>query len=150
LGTNVPENLDAINPAVGVVASSTAAAFLVAGLLGLAAALIAAYVRPMWMRLALLILCAALLATNVATPSAFFREAAFQLVAVAALWYGVTRIARFNVLGYFLIAAMLALIPAAIDLLEQPNPYFHANGYAVLVFGLAILAWPLTHWLRSQ
>ena len=150
LGTNVPENLDALNPAVGVVASSTAAAFLVAGLLGLAAALIAAYVRPMWMRVALLIFCAAVLATNVATTSAFFREAAFQLVAVAALWYAVTRIARFNVLGYFLIAAMLVLIPGAIDLLEQPNPYFHANGYTVLVFGLAFLAWPLTRWQRSR
>jgi hypothetical protein len=104
----------------------------------------------MWIRVALLVFCAAVLATNVATTSAFFREASFQLVAVAALWYAVTRIARFNVLGYFLIAAMLALIPAAIDLLEQPNPYFHANGYAVLVFGLAILAWPLTRWQRSR
>jgi membrane protease YdiL (CAAX protease family) len=150
LGTSVPANLDVLNPAVGSLASSIAAAFLTVGLLGLAAGLIAAYVRKAWMRAALMILYAVLMATNVATSGAFFREAAFQLVVVAALWYGVTRIARFNVLGYFLLAAMIALIPAAIELLEQPNSYLHTNGYAVLAFALAILAWPLMRWQRSQ
>jgi hypothetical protein len=149
LGVSVPGNLDALNPAAGALASSIAAAFLTVGFLGLAAGLIAAYVRPAWMRAALLILYAVLMATNVATPGAFFREAAFQLVAVAAVWFGVTHIARFNVLGYFLLAAMIALVPAAIELLEQPNPYFHANGYAILAIALAILAWPLIHWQRA-
>jgi len=150
LGASVPDNLDLLNPAVGALASSIAAAFLTVGFLGLAAGLIAAYVRPTWMRAALLILYAVLMAANVATPGAFFREAAFHLVAVAALWYGVTHMARFNVLGYFLLAAMIALVPAAIDLLEQPNPYLHANGYAVIAFALAILAWPLLRWQRGQ
>ena len=60
-----------------------------------------------------------------------------------------THIARFNVLGYFLLAAMIALVPGAIELLEQPNPYLHANGYAVLAIALAILAWPLMRWQRA-
>ena len=97
-----------------------------------------------------MILYAVLMATNVATSGAFLREAAFHLVAVAALWYGVAHIARFNVLGYFLLAAMIALVPAAIELLEQPNPYLHANGYAVVAIALAILAWPLIRWKRAQ
>jgi hypothetical protein len=150
LGANVPENLDVLNPALGTLATSIAAAFLTVGILGLAAGFIALYVRPGWMRAGLLILYAALMATNAATPGAFFREAAFHLVAVAALWYGVTHIARFNVLGYFLLAAMLALVPGAIELLEQPNPYLHANGYAVIAFAIAILAWPLMRWQRGQ
>jgi membrane protease YdiL (CAAX protease family) len=149
LSASVPDNLDVLSPAVGALASSVAAAFLTVGLLGLVAGLISAYVRPAWMRIALMILYAALMATNVATPGAFFREAAFQLVAVAVLWYGVTHIARFNVLGYFLLAATLALVPSAIELLEQPNPYLRANGYAVIAFALAILAWPLMRWQRG-
>jgi hypothetical protein len=149
LGANVPENLGVLNPVAGSLASAIAAAFISVGLLGIAAGLIAAYVRPGWMRATLLILCAVLLATNVATPGSFFREAAFQLFSVAALWYAVTRIARFNVLGYFLLAAMLVMAPGAVELLEQPNPYLHANGYAVLVFALAILAWPLMRWRGS-
>jgi membrane protease YdiL (CAAX protease family) len=150
LSASVPANLDLLNPAVGALASSIAVSFLLVGLIGLAAGLIAAYVRPVWMRAGLLILYAVVVTTNLATPGAFFREAAFHLVAIAAVWFGVAHIARFNVLGYFLLASVTALVPAAIELLEQPNPYLHANGYAVLSFALAILAWPLMRWRRSQ
>jgi hypothetical protein len=146
LGVNVPGNLDVLSPAAGGLASGIAGAFLAVGFLGIAAGVIAAYVRPAWMRAGLILLSAMLMATNVATTSAFFREAAFQLAALAALWYAVTRIARFNLLGYFLLAAMLVMAPGAFELIEQPNPYLRANGYAVLVFALAILAWPLARW----
>jgi hypothetical protein len=91
---------------------------------------------------------AVVMATDVATPGAFFRDAAFHLVAVAALWCGITLIARFNALGYFLLAAMLALLPAAVELLEQPNTYFHAGGYAVAACALALVAWPIMEWNR--
>jgi hypothetical protein len=70
-------------------------------------------------------------------------------VTIAALWLGVTRIVRFNVMGYFLLAAMTVLVPGAVELLEQPNAYFRANGYAVIVLALALLAWPLLSWLRE-
>ena len=56
---------------------------------------------------------------------------------------------RFNVLGYFLLAAIFALVPAAMELMEQPNSYLHANGYAVIAMALAILAWPLIRWRSS-
>ena len=150
LGASVPESLDLLNPAAGAFASSIAAAFLTVGVIGLAASLLAAYIRPAWMRVGLMILYAALAATNVAAPGAFFRDVAFHLVAVAALWYGVTRIARFNVLAYFLLGATLALVPDAIDLLEQPNPYLRTNGYVVVAIAIAILAWPLIRWQRAS
>ena len=52
-------------------------------------------------------------------------------------------------LGYFLLAAVSALVSSAIELLEQPNPYLHANGYATLAIAIAILAWPLMLWQRA-
>ena len=149
LQASVPDNLDSINPAAGALGSSIAGAFLTAALLGLAVALIALYIRPAWMRAAIMILYAVVMATNVATPGAFLREAAYHLIAVAVLWFGVTHIARFNVLSYFLLAAMIALIPAATELLGQPNSYFHGNGYAILILALAALAWPLYRWQRT-
>ena len=150
LSASVPENLDLLNPAVGTLGFSISAAFFIVAILGLAVGLIAAYVRPAWMRAALLVLYAVLVTTNVAAPGAFFREAAFHLVVVVVLWYGVTRIARFNVLGYCLLAATMALVTPAIGLLQQPNFYLRANGYAVVVFALAFLAWPLVRWQRAQ
>jgi hypothetical protein len=77
------------------------------------------------------------------------RDAAFHLVAVTVLWFGVTQIARFNVMGYFLLGAIFALVPGALDLLEQPNAFFRANGYIVIAFALAVLAWPLIYWWRG-
>jgi hypothetical protein len=97
-----------------------------------------------------MILYALLMATNVATAGAFFREAVFHLAVVAALWYGVTHIARFNALGYFLLAAIITLVPTAVDLLDQPNPYLHTYGFAVLALALALLSWPLLRWQRSR
>lgn len=149
LGAAVPGNLDMLNPASATIASSVSMSFLTAGLVGLAAGLITAYVRPLWMRAGILILYAALMAGNVATPGAYFREAALHLVTVAVLWFGVAQIARFNAMGYFLLGAMITLVPGAVDLLKQPNTYFHANGAIVVAFGIAVLAWPLIYWKRS-
>ena len=149
LAAGVPQNLDLLNPAAGALASAIAAGFLAVGLLGLVAGLVCAYVRGTWARAGLMILYAVLMARDVATPGAFFREAAFQLLVVAALWYGVAHIARFNVLGYFLLASMMTIVPSGIDLLEQPNPSLHANGYAVLAIAIVILSWPLMRWQRG-
>lgn len=150
LGASVPEGLDVLNPGAGVIASSISSSFLFMGLAGLVTGLIALYIRPRWMRAGLLVLYAVLMATNVATTGAFFREAAFNLVVVTAVWFGVTRIVRFNMLGYFLLAATAALVPGAIELMEQPNPYFHVNGYAVFAFALAMLIWPLIYSRRNS
>ncbi len=67
-----------------------------------------------------------------------------------ALWLSVRHILRFNVLGYVLLAVMTALIPGAIELLKQPNAYFRTNGYAVIAFAVALLAWPLMSGLRNK
>jgi membrane protease YdiL (CAAX protease family) len=149
LGTAVSGNLDMLNPASAAIASSITATFLTVGLTGLAAGLVAATVRPRWMRAGIVILYAVLMAGNVATPGGFLRDAAFHLVAVTVLWFGVTQIARFNVMGYFLLGAIFALVPGALDLLEQPNAFFRANGYIVIAFALAVLAWPLIYWWRG-
>ena len=149
LSAAVPDGLDTLNPAAGTIASGISGGFFIAGLVALAAALIAAYVRPLWMRAGLAVVVAVLLATNVATPGAFLRDAAFHLLTIAVLWLGVTRVVRFNVMGYFLLAAMIVLAPGAIELLKQPNAYFHANGYAIAAFALGLLAWPLLLWRRG-
>jgi hypothetical protein len=149
LDAAVPNGLDALNPAAGGVASAIWDSILITGIVGLLVGLIALYVRPMWIRVGIVILAAALLATNVASPRAFSSVAAFYLLAIFVLTLGVTRLVRFNVMGYFLLVAIVWLVPAAFELLEQPNSYFRANGYAVIVIALAILPWPLVHWRRK-
>jgi hypothetical protein len=149
LGAAVPEGLDAWNPAIGALATGILRSFLIPGMIAIIVALVAAYIRLRWMRAGMVVLVAVLLATNVATAGAFLQEAAFHVLIIVALWLGVKHIVRFNVLGYFLFAAMTALIAGAIEMLAQPNAYFRANGHALIAFAVAILAWPLASWFRN-
>jgi membrane protease YdiL (CAAX protease family) len=149
LGAAVPEGLDALNPAIGILATGILRSFLIPGTIAIAVALIAAYIRPRWMRAGMVVLVAVLFATNAATLGTFLQKAAFHVAILAAVWLSVKHIVRFNVLGYFLFGAMTALLAGAVELLAQPNAYFRANGYAVIGFAVALLAWPLASWLRN-
>jgi hypothetical protein len=150
LAAAVPEGLDTISPAAGAIASGISGGFSIIGMVALVAALTKAYIRPLWMRVGLAVLAAVLMATNVATPGAFLRVAAFNLLMISVVWLGVARIVRFNVMGYFLFAVMIVLVPGAIELLKQPNAYFRANGYVVMAVAVGLLAWPLLLWLRGK
>jgi membrane protease YdiL (CAAX protease family) len=149
LESAVPQGLDPLNPAIGTLATGILRSFLMPGMIAIGAALIAAYIRPRWMRAGLVVLVAVLFATNAATPGTFLREAAFHVAVIVVVWLSVKHIVRFNVLGYFLLAAMTEFISGAVELLAQPNAYFRANGYAVIAFAIALLAWPLFSWLRD-
>jgi membrane protease YdiL (CAAX protease family) len=143
LGASVPEGLDELSPAVGTLASGLLRSALITGMVGMVVALIAIYVRPRWLRAGMVVVVAVLLATNAATLGTFLQEAAFHVVVFVVLWLLVKHIVRSNVLGYFLLVAMTVLIPGAVDLLTQPNASFRANGYAVVGFAMALLAWPI-------
>jgi hypothetical protein len=77
------------------------------------------------------------------------QSALVSFVQFGVIWWGARRIVRFNLLGYFLAAMLLALAPAAADLLRQPNPLFHANGWLVVAAGVVLLLWTLVEWKRG-
>jgi len=52
-------------------------------------------------------------------------------------------------MGYFLLIMLLALAEGGTQLLQQPNPFFRSNGYAVVAFAVALLAWPVVAWRRA-
>ena len=63
---------------------------------------------------------------------------------------GVRYVARFNLLGYFLVVAATTILGGLAELLGQNQPFYRLNGYA-LVAGLgALLAWPLLAWLMRS
>ena len=138
-----------LNPAASAIATMIWRGFFTVGVIAIAVGLIATYVRSRRLRIALMIVVAVLMTSDVAATGSFLRDAAFRLLLLAVLWLGVTRVVRFNLMGYFLVSAMIVLIPDAVELLEQPNRYFHANGYAVLLCALGLLAWPLVMWRRN-
>jgi hypothetical protein len=150
LDSVAPQGLDALNPAIGTLATGILRSFLMPGMIAIGAALIAAYIRPLWMRAGMVVLVAVLFATNAATLRTVLQEAAFHVAIIIVVWLIAKHIVRFNVLGYFLLAAMTEFISGAVELLGQPNAYFRANGYAVIALAAALLTWPLLFWVRDK
>ena len=68
----------------------------------------------------------------------FVQTAAFGFLELAVIWWGTRYLARFNLLGYFLLTMLLILSPAIGELIRQPNTYFRVNG-AVLIGAVAFL-----------
>jgi hypothetical protein len=81
-----------------------------------------------------------------ATGADFAKQFLAEAILLGVIVFGVSRVIRFNVLGCLLIVALLALLGAAVSLLEQPEAFYRANGYAVIVMMLVLLAWPLLLW----
>ena len=88
----------------------------------------------------------ALTGSSWGSPEDFGKQFLAQIVLLAVIVFGVTRLVRFNILGYFLIAASVTLLAASEKLLEQPDAFYRVNGYAVLLMLMGLLAWPLVAW----
>jgi membrane protease YdiL (CAAX protease family) len=145
----VPSGLEARWPGLSAIASAVILSFLQTGLLCLAAGFLADCVRSRWLRGALAVAVAVLMASGYASMGSFARAAGLTLLTLAVIWLGVTQLARFNLMGYFLLIMLLALAEGGGQLLQQPNPFFRANGYAVVAFAVALLAWPVVAWRRA-
>jgi hypothetical protein len=53
---------------------------------------------------------------------------------------------RFNLLGCFLVIVGTSLLGGALPLLQQPETFYRANGYLVLLALVLLLAWPFAAW----
>jgi hypothetical protein len=69
-----------------------------------------------------------------------------HLVTLGILVMGVRRIMRFNILGCWLLVASTGLLSGISELIQQRDPFYRANGYALLLVLVLLFAWPLTAW----
>jgi membrane protease YdiL (CAAX protease family) len=143
-----PPALDAYPPAGFMIGQAVLHGLWVVAAIGALAGWIACYVRPAWARASLFV---GLALTRVGMPSGpldFTRQLVMALLLIAILWWAISRVIRFNLLGYFLVFALLTLLTAALPWLVQPNSYFRANGVAALTALALLLLWPLVAWQR--
>jgi membrane protease YdiL (CAAX protease family) len=153
LEARFPMGLDSYFPAVQAMGQAVGhllyGGLFLTAYIALAAGFIAGYVRRRWLRFGLVLLGAIALAGDWGSPADFAKRVLVQLIFLGVVWWGVTRMVRLNLLGYFLMIAGVTLVGAGMTLLRQPNAFFRANGYAVVVALLVLLAWPLIAWLRA-
>jgi membrane protease YdiL (CAAX protease family) len=150
LDAAVPSGLDSRWPAVSELAGVVNSGYLGIALLAvLAGFLCYGAMRRTWVRSALVVVFAVLMADG-ATVSSFARSAVGNLIMLGIVWWGVSKLVRFNMLGYFLFFATMTVTQSAVELLSQPNYSFHANGLLVAIAGILLLAWPIVAWRRAS
>jgi hypothetical protein len=149
LAAAVPSGLDSRWPAVSELSGVVNAGYFGIALLAVGAGF-SCYgaMRRTGVRAAVVVLVAVLLASG-ATIGGFARSAAIELIVLAVIWWTVTKVVRFNMLGYFLLFAVMTAAEAAVELLGQPNMFLHANGAVMAIVGVLLLAWPIVAWRRA-
>jgi Type II CAAX prenyl endopeptidase Rce1-like len=138
------QDFDAVVPAGSIFGGTLDHGLFMTGIIVALAAFVAAHVRQTWLRLLLLLSGAlALVGGGWGSPADLAKQFLARLILLAVLAFGVQFVMRFNLLGCFLIVAATSLIGGAGELLAQPDPFYRANGYAVLLVLLLLFAWPL-------
>jgi hypothetical protein len=147
---NFGQEFDALFPAAAAAAAAILSGLFMTGLVALVSSFIGAELRARWLRLLLFFLGAgALVGNGWGSPGDFAKQYIAQLILLTMIVFGIRRIMRFNILGCFLVVAGTSLLGTGLDLAAQPDIFYRANGFAVLLALALLLAWPLLAWRRK-
>jgi hypothetical protein len=143
--------LDATVPALAILGSAVRSGLIWTALIGVTAAFVSSVLRPVWMRVVLFagaVLALGGFTSNWHDPMDVVKKMAIGAVWIVAIDLAVRYVIRFNVLGYFLILASLALLGGAAEMLKNPERFYQLNGYALVVALVGLMAWPAVAWGR--
>ena len=122
-------------------------------LVAITAAFIAGLSRTTWLRVSVFVLAVLALGgigANWHDPMDVAKKMIIGAVWIAMIDLAVRYVVRFNVLGYFLILAGIALLGGAGEMLRHPDYFYRANGYGTLAALAVLFGWPLVVWQRGE
>jgi hypothetical protein len=140
------DNFDATYPAAAVIGGAILRALLLTGTFALAASFLGAELRVRWLRLALFLALAAAVVSDWGNAQDFLKQLIGSVLVLGIIVFGIRRIARFNVLGCFLVVTSVSLVAGAVELFSQADSFYRLQGYWILAALLILLAWPLAAW----
>jgi membrane protease YdiL (CAAX protease family) len=140
------ESFDALFPAAGLIGGAIVKGLLLTGTFALAAAFLGAELRVRWLRLVLFIALAASLVSDWGSRGDFTKQFLIAVLILGVIVFGFRRVVRFNLLGCFLVAASVAMLGGAVELVAQPDGFYRSQGHLVLAAVALLLAWPLVAW----
>jgi membrane protease YdiL (CAAX protease family) len=146
---SVPAGFDALQPAAAEIARAVYAGLFIAAIIAAVTGFIALFVRARALRVVLVLAGALAMIAGWGSGADFLRQFVLYSATIAFWWWGISKVVRFNLLGYFLLMAVTSLAGGALSLLQQPNSYLHSNGIAVLAALALLLLWPLAAWRRA-
>jgi membrane protease YdiL (CAAX protease family) len=142
-------DFDSYVPGISISAAAVLHGLLFAAALAAAGGFVLAHCKSPLLRIMLFVAASVALVSGWGSPADFLKQWLAQLILLAAVVFGIARVARLNLLGYFLVLAVPSLILGAQELLSQPNGLYRQQGYIVIAALTALLLWPLVEWRKA-
>jgi membrane protease YdiL (CAAX protease family) len=149
LPASVPAGFDTLQPAGAEIARAVYAGLFVAAIIAAVSGFVSLFVRTRALQVLLVFAGALAMIAGWGSGADFLRQFAIYSATIAFWWWGISKVVRFNLMGYFLLITVTSLAGGALSLLQQPNPYLRSNGIAALAALALLLLWPLAAWRRA-
>jgi hypothetical protein len=143
-------DFDSVLPGISIPAAAMRHGLIFAGLIAVLAAFIVAHCKSPVIRGLLFVLGSLALVGDWGSTADFAEQWIARMVFLAVVVVGVSRVARLNLLGYFLVLAIPGLVAGAEEMLAQPNGFYHAQGVMCDVALGVVLLWPVVGWLTAK
>jgi hypothetical protein len=143
-------DFDSYVPGISIGASAVLHGLLVAGMIAAVGGFILAHCKSPMLRVLLFVASSVAVVSGWGSPADFVKQWLAQIIFLTVVVIGVARVARMNLLGYFLVLALPSLVVGAQELLSQPNGFYRQQGYVVLGVMVSLLGWPLVQCMRTR
>ena len=150
LGAAFGNDFGSMLPAISIPATAVLHGLLFTGLIAAAAGFIAAHCKSPAIRGALFVLGSLAMVGGWGSSADFLKQWIASAIFLAVVVFGIVRVARLNLLGYFLIFAIATLLTGCVELLSQPNGFYHVQGMVCIAALVITLIWPLSAWLSAK
>jgi membrane protease YdiL (CAAX protease family) len=150
LSASFGNDFDARLPAISISATAVLHGLLFTGAIAMAAAFIAAHCKSPIVRGLLFVVASLAMAGGWGSTADFLKQWIGGAVFLALVVFGITKVARLNLLGYFLVLAIPALLAGCVEMLGQPDSFYRAQGLeCVAALGLLLIL-PFAAWLTAK
>ena len=150
LGAAFGSDFDSRLPAIAISATTVLRGLLFTGLIALVAGFIAARCESPAFRALLFVMASLAMAGGWGSPADLVKQWIASAVFLAVVVFGVVRVVRWNLLGYFLVLAISSLMLGCVELLAQPNGFYRAQGVACAAALGVLLVWPMAAWMTAK
>ena len=143
-------DFDSFLPGISISAGAARHGLVFAGMIAVIAAFIVAHCKSPAIRGLLFVLATLTMIADSGSTGDFLKQWMGSAVYLALVVFGISRVARLNLVGYFLALAIPALLAGCVEMFSQPNRFYQAQGAMCAAALGIVLAWPIVAWLTAK